>query len=872
MAGIKISNLDDAASFTDESEVPVSLNGATSKATGAQISAFIAAGGASPLRVGSTSVQSGTDTRILYDNAGVLGEYAISGSGTAVAMSESPTINAPTLTGTILGTTNGMTGGIADALVTTVGLKPTIAIGTLVSGSGSALTVPFDLEINIADFNSSNDSDYRAIRAISEFSNTGTRNADKVYGQYQGLKFSGVGTGTVTTTYNFHGFTWLNGPTNVSHVRGVFHHIPLEGSGSIVDAIGFEAGTNVYTSTGTIVSMTGFQTSNIGGSQVHTVIGFCATDTTVDTNSAFTISSGTYDNATGKITLTVTPLVTVGLLQNVVLSGLTGTGAFASLNGTWPTEAGTTQFTIVLTGTALLGASTITGGTATVPLGSVTSFLSEQTGTSNFAIKTSGNAAVQFGGAQIQVGNVTWQGTQTTLSQNYTIARAMGTLGASAVGTTGLTFTSSFTGNADGLTDARGWSFTSTNSGANTTAANRAMLITTAVAGSNTTARAEGTVGAIQLTSTGNVTNANVHRALYRLDSSGGITGTASVLSVDPTVFNGSGTIANLVGLSLTDIGHATKITSSIYGIDFADVTLGASTIANIHSNLSSDATRYFIKHDGTAKSAFGGAVTFTGTETFGTSATAFATLATSAGAFTLQTSRVDSATAYNILNFQNYGVTAANHGQTMLFSFGTGGSLGASAASLDIISTDTWAVATNRSAKFRARVNQAGGGLSNVFEGTTTVFSLPGQLVATTGSFTGAVTVAGNFIATTATVTGAATFSSTTTFSGAATFSSTIMNTASTIQYCGGTTGADVYVVTATPAITTYATGAMFFAKVNLANTTTNPTLNFNSVAAKTIVKRASTALAANDLLANGFYQFIYNGSAFQVLNPTVP
>lgn len=53
------------------------------------------AGGGSSLTVASTTITGGTTTRILYDNAGVLGEYVITGTGNVV-MSASPT-----LTGTI---------------------------------------------------------------------------------------------------------------------------------------------------------------------------------------------------------------------------------------------------------------------------------------------------------------------------------------------------------------------------------------------------------------------------------------------------------------------------------------------------------------------------------------------------------------------------------------------------------------------------------------------------------------------------------------------------------------------------------------------------------------------------------------------------
>lgn len=48
-----------------------------------------AAGG---ITIGTTTITSGTTTRILYDNAGVVGEYTITGTGTVVAMQTSPSL------------------------------------------------------------------------------------------------------------------------------------------------------------------------------------------------------------------------------------------------------------------------------------------------------------------------------------------------------------------------------------------------------------------------------------------------------------------------------------------------------------------------------------------------------------------------------------------------------------------------------------------------------------------------------------------------------------------------------------------------------------------------------------------------------------
>ena len=49
------------------------------------------------ITIGTTTITSGTSTRILYDNAGVAGEYTLTGSGTVVAMQTSPSLITPTL-------------------------------------------------------------------------------------------------------------------------------------------------------------------------------------------------------------------------------------------------------------------------------------------------------------------------------------------------------------------------------------------------------------------------------------------------------------------------------------------------------------------------------------------------------------------------------------------------------------------------------------------------------------------------------------------------------------------------------------------------------------------------------------------------------
>lgn len=67
------------------------------------------------LTVGSTPISGGTTTRILRNNAGVLGEYTITGSGTVVAMQTSPAFVTPAL-GVAIGTSLALAGCTIGAL------------------------------------------------------------------------------------------------------------------------------------------------------------------------------------------------------------------------------------------------------------------------------------------------------------------------------------------------------------------------------------------------------------------------------------------------------------------------------------------------------------------------------------------------------------------------------------------------------------------------------------------------------------------------------------------------------------------------------------------------------------------------------------
>jgi hypothetical protein len=80
----------------------------------------------------------------------------------------------------------------------------------------------------------------------------------------------------------------------------------------------------------------------------------------------------------------------------------------------------------------------------------------------------------------------------------------------------------------------------------------------------------------------------------------------------------------------------------------------------------------------------------------------------------------------------------------------------------------------------------------------------------------------------------------------------------------------ADGYVITLSPAPATLTIGMRISMKVTHANTVGNPTLNVNSLGAKTIIRNdTGSTLNAGDLQMNGWYGFWYDGTYFRLMNP---
>lgn len=260
---------------------------------------------ATGITIGTTTITGGTTTRILYDNAGVVGEYTLTGTGTVVAMQTNPTLSGLTMTDAtniVLDTTTGTkigtattqklafynstpivkpTGDVATAL-SNLGLvaTPTVAADTVSSANEATDTTCFPLFITAS-----------GTQTLQPKNNTGlTFNSNTAsLGATLMTATTSVTSATIRASSNDSGSLGASGTA--------FSDLFLA-SGALID---FAAGNSVIThSSGILTVSTGDLRVTTAGTNTASVVTVGGTQTLTNKITSLTVEPATDDTFTGE--------------------------------------------------------------------------------------------------------------------------------------------------------------------------------------------------------------------------------------------------------------------------------------------------------------------------------------------------------------------------------------------------------------------------------------------------------------------------------------------------------------------------------------------------------------------------------------------
>ncbi len=176
--------------------------------------------GGGGLTIGTSTITSGTSGRILYNNAGVVGEMTTSGSGTVVALTNSPTFTTPTL------------GAATATTINTLSLRSdNTGLSTYVGYQAGLLALSTDTQNTALGY-----------QALANMSGGGSDSANSAFG-YRAL--TGLTTGKSNTAVgNGTLFTETTGSNNTA--IGV-HALLMQNGGANNVAIGYNCADGLTT-------------------------------------------------------------------------------------------------------------------------------------------------------------------------------------------------------------------------------------------------------------------------------------------------------------------------------------------------------------------------------------------------------------------------------------------------------------------------------------------------------------------------------------------------------------------------------------------------------------------------------------------------
>lgn len=397
-------------------------------------------GGSSNIVIGTTTVTGGTSTRVLYDNAGLVGEYAISGTG-SVAMTVSPAFTTPNLGAAIgtsaslssfasLGTASSATGQLrlahaSSSFLTTITAGNALAARTWTwpTDFGSSGCVLTDAVGN------------GALSCATPAAGGVTSVALSMPGIFSvtGSPITTSGTFSVAALGTSGGIPYFNSGTTLDSSGALTANLPMIGGGAgAAPSVGSRSGN-----TTAFVTTTGAQTSgncvSIDASGNHVAAGAACASITFTASSTDTLTNKTYDTAGAgnvfKINGTTINAIggntsKVGTTSGVLTSGdcvsIDANGNFVAAGGACTTGGGGGTVNAGVagelayygsTGTAVTGNANHTLSTGTMIHGIAGSVV----GASRYANATSGSITVSPPAGALGTINLIWPAANDTL-------------------------------------------------------------------------------------------------------------------------------------------------------------------------------------------------------------------------------------------------------------------------------------------------------------------------------------------------------------------------------------------------------------------------------------------------------------------------